>query len=75
MCKQFAKIQKFILDKSSSYDPIRDTLKELELKIKHWSYYEWVFFNGVDSDDAKRHIRTTNDPEDLLKHDLLYGAD
>lgn len=69
----FESVKSFIKDNSSARDQIRDDLEKLEAQVKKWRFYEWTFFNGRDSDDARRCIMTTNSPEDLLALDLLYG--
>lgn len=69
----FERVKSFIKYNSSAYDQIRADLEKLEAQVKKWQFYEWTFFNGRDSDDARRCIMTTNNPEDLLALDLLYG--
>lgn len=45
---------------------------ELRVRLEKLHFYEHVFFNGRDSDDAKRIKPCTNDEREFIKLELEY---
>lgn len=45
-------------------------INRLRKRLNKLHYYEHVYFNGVDNEDAQRKIMCRNDPEDFVKIDL-----
>lgn len=43
---------------------------ELKERLHKLHFYEWVFFNGRDSDDARRLKPCTNDEREFIELDL-----
>ena len=49
---------------------IEDFQQRLNERLRKLHYYEWIHFNGADSDDAQQKIMCSNSEEDFIAIDL-----
>ena len=55
---------------SSSYDTAYNACSALRQRLEKLHFYEYVYFNGRDSDEARRLKPCMNDERDFIKLDL-----
>ena len=56
--------------KNRNYYGADDACDKLRSRLKKLHFYEYVFFNGRDSEEARRLKPCTNDERELIKLDL-----